>query len=326
MKLEIIMPHYDEPWSVAKPFFDMLCCQKGIDFNEICVRIIHDGTEPFEERLFTDMPFNVLQSRIEHGGVSAARNYGIYVANTKWVCFCDCDDTFSSIYSLKFVFDVLDTDNYDLLWNPFYIENIANGEFMLTERREFNLIWIHNKYYRLDFLKKIGAKFNEDLYFCEDSAFNAVINLDIDPARIGTIKSPMPLYVWCWRKDSATTNKDSVERNIIGHFERNCYVYDEFRKRNHEDADAMAVRTITDAYIYFNRTDYKCENKELERRVYEFYAENKEACAKVPLDVLGKVMAASEKEAKQSGFLNDNRPPIDVWLKGLEEKYVRNMD
>lgn len=326
MTLEIIMPRYDEPWIVAKPFFDMLCCQKGVDFNEIRVRIIHDGSQPFEEYLFTGMPFSVLQSSIEHGGVSAARNYGLYVADAKWVCFCDIDDTFSSIYSLKFVFDVLDTDQCDLLWNPFFVENIDKGHFILNANRKFNMVWVHNKYYRLDFLHDHGIRFNENLSFSEDSAFNAVVNLEIKEDRIGEIKSPFPLYVWCWRKNSATTNAANKIRNIIGQFDRNLYVLEQFRKRNHEDSDAMAVRTVADSYISLTRTDLTEPCESLEKRVIEFYLENKDAIARVPPRMLGRIMAASEKEAKENGFTNDSRPPIDVWLKGLEEKYVRDMD
>lgn len=321
MTLEIIIPHYDEPWKVVRPFFDMLCCQRGVDFNEFRVHIVHDGVEEFPD-YFYGMPYEVVQSRIEHAGVSSARNYGIDHADAKWVCFCDCDDMFTSIYSLKLVFDVLGTDDFDVLWGKFVSEDMIDGRLMMQERKEQNLVWIHNKYYRLDFLRRIGIRFEESLYYSEDSAFNAVLNLEIDQKRVGEIKSEFPLYAWCWRKDSTTTNPENGLRNMTGHFERNLYILDEMRKRNYADSAVMVARTLTDAYYYLTMKRLYPGAEELERRVSVFYRENKSELSKVTPIMISKVIAVSEKSARNMRILNEDRPPIDVWLKGLEEKYV----
>lgn len=321
MKLEIIMPHYNEPWKVVRPFFTMLCCQRGVNFDDFCVHIIHDGTEAFPD-YFYGMPFNVRQSVIKHGGVSATRNYGIDQADAKWVCFCDCDDTFSSVYSLKLIFDVLDTEDFDLLWGSFISEDVLGTRFVMQEKKQQNLVWVHCKFYRLDFLRKSGVRFEESLYYCEDSAFNAVLNFELDPRRVGEIKSKFPLYVWCWRNDSSTTNPKNGLKNMIGHFERNLYVLDEMRKRNLDESRVMVARTLTDAYFYLTMKNLYEGAEPLEKRVCEFYRENRADLAKVTPNEASKVMQVSENSARNMRILNENRPPIDVWLKGLEEKYV----
>ena len=83
--LDIIMPHYDEPWSTGKPFFDMLGAQRMVDFRKIRVILVHDGTSVFDRKIFAEYPFEVDQYRIEHRGVAAARNFGLRKAEAEWV-------------------------------------------------------------------------------------------------------------------------------------------------------------------------------------------------------------------------------------------------
>lgn len=318
--LDIIVAHYDEPWETGRPYFDILACQKGVDFEQIRVILVHDGTECFPDELFSHYPYQVEQHRIEHRGISAVRNYGMSQATAKWITFCDFDDSFSTVYSLKFVMDVLGTDDYDLLWNPFFVENRGkDGQFVLTTNEKFNMVWIHNKYFRLDFMRKYDLKFNEDLYFCEDSAMLAMLNLEIDGKRIGTIKSPVPLYVWSYREGSATTDKALTLKNMIGHFMRNEYVVDKFCDCNHEDKDAMVARTLTDAYVSTTRKEQPDGIEEVMVLVRDFYLKHKAQLKNVDPDTWQRVVRASMKEAKGCGFLNDDRPLFADWLRELEK-------
>ena len=322
MLLDIIMPRYNEPWEMVRPFFDMLRCQKGVDFSELRVHIVHDGTEPFDQSCFDDMPFTVVQSCIEHGGVSAARNYGLDCSSAKWVCFCDCDDTYANIYSLKFAFEVLDTEDYDLLWGPFITENIVDGKLIIWENTKFNMVWVHNKYYRREFLNEKNIRFSEKLRFCEDSAFNSVVNMEIGKNRIAQIKTRIPMYVWCWRKDSATTDPRNKLPGVEGHFDRNLYVLQEFRARGREESDKMVGRTLTDAYIGLTRNDYDEDRSSVEKRVAEFAKAEAKTIRNLTRDDWELVMKASIKEARDSRLLNPDRPLFTDWLKELKRKYV----
>jgi len=316
--LEIIMPHYNEPWSLVRPFFDVLRNQKGVDFSQICARIVHDGTEPFPDECFEGMPFEVIQYRIDHAGVSAARNYGMDQADSEWITFCDCDDTFSSIYALKFVFDVLGTERHDMLWNEFIMETMTeDGDMVLQVNKKFNMVWTHNKYYRLDFLRKVEARFNEDLYMSEDSAFNTLLYMKLNPDRIGHIKSPMPLYVWCYNTNSVTLKKENLLRNMIGHFQRNVYVYEEFRRREYEAADAMAGRTMTDAYVNATRPDLPEGWEQFDEMVRSFAKENVSVLKRLTENDFARVLKASEAEATAGKFLNEHRPAFVDWLKEM---------
>ena len=319
MMLDIVITHYNEPWEVVRSLMYMLGLQKGVDFSQIRVQLIHDGGEAFPEEYFDWMPFKVHQSVIKHGGVSVARNYGLDHASAKWVCFCDCDDTFLDVYSLKYVFDCLGTNDYDLLWAPFIQEN-KSKQIQLNEC--FNTVWIHNKYYRLDFLREHNFRFGESLVYGEDSAFNSEIILEISPDRIGKIKSPAPLYMWTYREGSATTSESNKLKNMIGQFDRNLYMVNELRKRNDPELVTLICRTITDSYATLTRIDRPDGCEQLERRVINFYRKNKSLFKSVDDDRLKEIQKASDGEAYALNFFNEDRPKLSDWLKQLEAKYV----
>ena len=314
-KLEIIMPHYNEDWSIVRPFFDMLSCQRGIDFSDLRVHIIHDGSEPFPKKHFANVPCTVVQTKIPHKGVSAARNYGIDHADAKWVCFCDCDDMYTSPYALKFVFDVLGTDKHDILWGGFLMESRGANGIELQTHDKYDLVWIHNKYYRLGFLKDKNLHFCEDLYMSEDSAFNAIANVFTSTERIGHIKSPTLLYTWCWREGSVTLDPKRVLSNMIGHFNRNLYVLNKFREYAYPDADLQAGRTLTDAYVNLTRSDLPEGWEEFRDMVRDFIIREANALNRISKDDMHRILNASEREAESGKFLNPDRPALKNWIR-----------
>ena len=113
MKLDIIIPHYREPWSTCKYLFDSIALQRGIHFDDIRVIVVNDG----DNILFGSMenamlklstyPFTVDYIVKEHGGVSAARNCGLDGSNADYVMFCDIDDGFLSNCGLHLVFNAM---------------------------------------------------------------------------------------------------------------------------------------------------------------------------------------------------------------------------
>ena len=73
--LDIIVPHYKEPWSVCKYLFDTIACQRGILFDNLKVIVVNDGEDgALDIEHFHSYPFLVINYIKEHAGVSAARN------------------------------------------------------------------------------------------------------------------------------------------------------------------------------------------------------------------------------------------------------------
>ena len=312
MMLDIIMPHYDEPWFVGKPFFDMLAIQKGVDFSQIRVILVHDGKPGYANKVFAGYPFKVDQYSIDHGGVSAARNFGFEKATAEWITFCDFDDTYTNIYALKLIMESLD-ENYDLLWNPVYMEDVKDGKMRIFPLEKFNMVFVHNKYIRREFLIETGLKFNTNLQYAEDSAFLAILNIMLKQNKIGQIKTPEPLYVWAYRTGSCTTNLKNRERNIRHLFEANKYISEEMERLGYEDAVLMKFRAITDSYFSLTGKDaVDCED--LKKDVGEYWQKHRQEIGKANREKLMKVYKASYGNEKTSAK-DEDRPTLAEWLK-----------
>lgn len=257
--LDIIVPHYREPWSEGKKLFDMLALQRGVDFSDFRVILVNDGDDgTIPPETFREYPFRVDTMTIPHGGVSVARNKGLDAADAEWVMFCDFDDAFTSVYALRSIMDVLDTEDYDMLWCPFYEE--LSGSQNRVIKDDFNLIFVHGKVYRRSFLNRYGIRFEPELRFSEDAAFNSWVSMDIDQKRIGRLKNELVPYVWTFRPGSITTDRKNVISNGIGLYHRQLYVAQKYLEHgNRQAAHDLYVRAACDAYVMLYRKDVRME-------------------------------------------------------------------
>ena len=274
--IDIIMPHYREPWEVGRKFFQMLDLQRGINFEGIRVILVHDGTEPFPDEFFADRPYRVDQITIDHAGVSAARNEGLRNATAEWVMFCDFDDMFAHAYAMQDILNVLPAPGYDLLWMNFFTEDRAKDGSMRYNVHGMNWVHIHGKLYRRQHLLESNLWFDEDIDFNEDSLFNAMLDTFTAPKRTGQIKTQFPAYIWCFNPDSITTTLGSRERSIIGQYKRNKKVTEVFRARMPFERYLMMIaRTVSDAYYALNADDLSPALMEMQDDFKAWFAKHK---------------------------------------------------
>ena len=259
MILDLIVPHYKEPWALGKPFFDMLACQRGVNFNDFRVILVHDGTDTFPNAYFTGYPYEVVQCPIQHGGVSAARNYGLRMSDAKWVAFCDFDDMFTTCYALYQIMQHFDRD-VDYMWTMFFIECMGKNGLYFREKEQ-NVVWVHGKFFRRQWLIDNELFFPEGIHYSEDSAFCALVNEIAQPNRHGEIKTAFPLYVWTYRADSVSVDPLNKAKNITGFIDRNEYVVAEFKRRGIDHVN-MVGRLFADAYWAFHQKNYKFPEEE----------------------------------------------------------------
>lgn len=335
--LDIIVTHYDEPVSVYGKFFDMLSMQRGIDFNDIQVIVIDDGGDiPFDLKILDGVPYPCVYRVVEHGGISAARNHGIDMAEAEWMMFCDCDDTFSTVYSLKTILATLNNKSvskrFDMLYVKFWAEDAdGDGGIKLVERG-INLVFVHGKIYRTSFIKTNGLRFPEDLEFNEDSAFNGVANTIWDYKRTGEINSDTPLYSWCYRRGSLTGTPENLDRVARGLYQRNLIVTEATRQNSErEHYIGMVVRTVIDAYFMLNREQMTPIRKELLDHFKVWYRGHKAEYDECPYEHKKEIKAASKAEY-DTGIREERvrwpnvkqnycKEEVSVtrWLKSLEE-------
>ena len=218
--LDIIVTHYNETPDVYGKFFTMLGFQRGVDFRDIHVIVVNDGEEnTIPGEFFDGRPYTVDQYTIPKSGVSAARNFGIDHAAAEWISFSDCDDMYTTVYSLKLVLDILKdqekSTRFDMLWTKLCAEDRAEDDGLKLIMRDLNLVFIHGKYYRRTFITDNNIRFPEELEFNEDSCFNAVANTYWDYNRTAEITTAFPIYSWCYRPGSLTGTPENLDRAIL---------------------------------------------------------------------------------------------------------------
>ena len=325
--LDLFITHWTEDWrTIVKKGFDILALQRMIDWEEIQVTLVHDGTPIYPCEYFGDYPFPVRQISLPHGGIAAARNWCIDHSTAEWIKWCDCDDMFNNVYSLKRMMDALrDGKGYDLLWFDMTAEKKDGKTCYLKSERD--PVLIHNKAFRRSFLIDHDIRYNEELTWCEDSAFLAVMEMEIDHRRIGKIKCEAPIYAWIVRDGSLCNRPDIIGDNRRSFLKRHKYVREEFKKRGFMGPYyTMTVRIMADAYRHIVLETWDEDNSDYVRDVIDFYRDNRDDFFKVSADKFQMVLNAVEQESiYEEGdklyIRQIDRAEFLKWLRGLRESF-----
>lgn len=319
MQLDIIIPHYTEPWAVGEKLFSILALQRGIDFAAFRVLVVNDGEENrMPDECFAHLPYQVEQISIPHTGVSAARNAGIDHATAPWLMFCDFDDTFAHVYALRDILSVLPADGYDMLHSRMIVEDRTDGKDLLTFSPESQrFVFTHGKVYRKAFLDEQGIRFDETMRFQEDSLFNATIIARTSHKRIGEIKSVSPLYVWI-RRPASVTNSGRDDEAMLAHFIRNLKATEENRvSRDYDCYCGMVTRTVWDTYYMLNCKPGSAETKQKIREMFvPWIRTRQEAFCHVSDEMLAKIVAVARTEL-YANPIPDDKATVTKWLEEL---------
>ena len=250
--LDLIITHYKSPFSLGKPFFDMVGLQRNIDFDDVGVILVNDGEESaLPDELFKDYPYKVTNLTIPHGGVSRARNAGLQASKADWVIVCDFDDQICSTLGLQLVFSAITEDDKDMYWTKFLEEVPVDGAMKLQPHMR-DIVFIHGKVYRRQWLVDNNIRFHNGLTLHEDVFFNQLAQAVADEDRIGKIETGW--YLWCHNPSSVgRTYGDTFLFDTYDHLmkQRNEMAR-EFQRRSMEPQMKLVVgKTVVDAYYDF---------------------------------------------------------------------------
>lgn len=319
--LEIVIPHWKEPWEIGEKLFRMIGLQRCVDFNQINVTVVNDGGNRLPEEKLAEMPYPVRQIDIPHGGVSAARNAGIDHAKGEWIMFCDFDDCFASVYSLREMIGCLNCEKSDMVWCTILAEDYTGGSekiYYVPPKQRF--VFCHGKIYRTAFLRETNIRFDEELVFNEDSCFNAVIIARTHYSRIGEIRSPIPLYVWI-RRESSVTNSGRQDEATYGHFRRNIKVSAEYEGTGDVRYGGMVTRTAYDAYymVHGSRNSMEMRRK-IQEEFGEWIATRLDDFGNVERDILTEIRNVARMELVEPGeTIPDSHAQVERWVLKVAE-------
>jgi glycosyltransferase involved in cell wall biosynthesis len=324
MKLQILIPQYNEDESVLKPLLDSIEVQQNIDLkNDIGVIIVNDGSDTIlDPKFFDRYSFSIEYHLHEHKGVSATRNACLDYATADYVMFCDADDMFYNACGLYIVFREIDNGGFDSLVSVF-LEESRHPETKepLYITHDMDSTFVHGKIHRRKFLINNNIRWNDKLTIHEDSYFNCLCQ-----KLAGELKySPTPFYLWKWR-DASVCRHDpkyilKTYNNMLDSIDA---LTEQLLDRNRkEDAQFHVVGIIYDAYFTMNKDEWlNQENKEyryaVEKRFKEFWLKYKYLHDSIPQEAKTQIIMGIKNRMYAEGMVLETLT-FNEWIKQVED-------
>ena len=318
MKLQILVPQYDETDAIIKPLLDSIAIQQNIPFEEAGVVICNDGSDvALSDEFLKSYPFSIEYFRQEHRGVSAARNACLDRATADYVMFCDADDMFYNACGLWIIFREMEA-GFDSLISVFTEETKLPGTEEKTYiSHEQDSTFVHGKVHRRGYLLENKIRWSDSLTIHEDSFFN-ILCQNLSP----NIKyCRTPFYLWRWR-DASVCRHDpkyilKTYKDLIA---SNDALIDEFLKRGMLDKAAFYVAfMIFDAYYTMNKPEWKSqENRQCrdstERRFAGYFRKREDLWDGVSVQERMQISAMARNRSISEGMQMESIT-IDGWLR-----------
>ena len=330
--LDIIITHYDEPWEIGKPFFDMLQNQRCVDINRVQVTLVQDGKEntlPWTELLY-DYSYSVKVITIDHKGPATARNVALKNSSADWIMFCDFDDLFTDVCSLKMVMELFPVTDYDLFWGKMVNEYKWNGNSIFINRVDgADYTNTNCKFYRRKFLEDNNITFNTTIPYHYEYMFNSLFLAYVKPFRIAAITVDWYMYMKTFRENSMRNRIDNGEEYLTTRFKRDCALAETYKRRGLEyEYRKTIAKVIYDEFYRVYQIDKEDPPAESDAFL-SFYHKHKDifnSISTAELDVI-KDGVESETMAMIQDFYNKHKieyyfvndeTPFNEWINHIE--------
>lgn len=321
MKLQILVPQFKETEDIVKPLLDSIAIQQSVNFKDIGVIIVNDGTDVLlSDSFLKSYPYEIQYILADHRGVSATRQTAFDHATAEYVMFCDADDMFYNACGLWIIFNEINGEGFDSLSSTFTEEVRIEGKPFYTNR-ELDSTFVHGKVHKRQYLIDQNIRWNPNLTIHEDSFFNIqCLNLSPNIKYCAT-----PFYLWKWRDESVCRHDPKyilkTYRNMI---DSNDALIGEFTKRRVLDkARSYVAFLVYDAYYLMNKPEWiNQENQEYrdltEKRFCTYFRKHRKEWEEVSIQEKMQISQGIRGRSVAEGMQMETMT-IDQWLKHIEE-------
>lgn len=326
MKLEIIIPHYKEPWDTCLYLFNSLAMQRNVPWEEIGVIVVNDGDDPtLDDVDWSAYPFRVRYMKKPHGGVSAARNYGLDHSEAEYIMFCDIDDGFLNNYGLHMLMSAV-AEGFDYLIGAFAEEaQSTDNKTIALVGHQGDMTFVHGKMYHKEFLTKHNLRFDEEMTIHEDGYFNALVyaTAKVEKAKIKKIDTPF--YLWCWNNNSVvrSNKEDFVLKTYPRLIQTRTGLSRQLKERGYQEEYETAVcLTVLNSYYDHQKSSYlQAKNyryRQISEKAFkEYWDEFKKTFYDQTNAKISELAKAARETACQNGLLMENET-LKEFLKRID--------
>lgn len=323
MKLQILVPQYKETEEIIKPLLDSIELQQNVDFDDIGVIIVNDGTDiHLSEDFLKKYKFKIEYILNEHKGVSATRNACLDKATADYVMFCDADDMFFNMCGLYIILREIENGGFDSLTSVFVEETRVPGtKEPIYINHQMDSTFVHGKVHRRKYLIERNIRWNDNLTIHEDSYFNCLCQKLSKNVKY----CPTAFYLWKWRDGSVCRNDFKyILKTYNNMLDSNTALVNEFLTRGrYEDAQFYCTSMVFDAYFTMNKKEWiDQENKEYrnatERRFKDYFLKFKELFDGTSTQVKSQIIAGIKNRMFNEGLFMESIT-FDDWIKHIQE-------
>lgn len=221
MVLQILIPQYKETDEVLKKLLDSIMLQRNVNFDDIGVIIVNDGSNVHLSRAFLNTyPFEIKYIFNEHKGVSATRNRALKEATADYIMFCDADDMFFHCLGIQLILREV-KEKHPLCFYSTFLEEVPDEKDKtknLYNARSNAFVFVHGKVYNRQFLIDNNIYWDDELIYHEDGYFNGLALGHMKTTDI--VYCNEPFYLWCNNPESVSKKNplfmlDTYDHNLV---------------------------------------------------------------------------------------------------------------
>ena len=326
MKLSIVVPHYKEPWETCWYLFNSIAMQRNVPWGEMEVIIVNDGDDTtLDDVDWRAYPFAVKYMKKPHGGISAARNYGIDHSEAEYLMFCDIDDGFLNNYGLHMLFAAI-AEGFDFLIGAFAEESMMpDGKTIALVGHQNDMTFVHGKAYKRSFLLDNNVRFDESMTLHEDGYFNMLTYATAKQTGAKIKKIETPFYVWCWNAQSTVRKdkEDFVLKTYPAVMQTRIGICNQYKARGYQDEFNHAVcMTVLNSYYDFQKARWRIAKNEryfriAEREFKKYWMLFQKDFKNLTNETIAEVAKAARETACNNGMLMEQED-LKTWLKHID--------
>jgi Glycosyl transferase family 2. len=323
MKLQLLIPQFNETDEVMRPMLESISTQQGVDLkNDIEVLIGNDGSDiKLSEDFLGSFSYPIRYVEFDHSGLPGTRGRLFDLATADYVMFCDADDMFLTNLALYTIL-AFAGKGFDALVVDFMEEVIdrKTGRSLFFPHKK-DSTFVHGKIYRRQFLLDNHIVWHPDVKCHEDSGYNCLalkVAKDVQYCRI-------PLYLWKWREGSIC-RKDPlyVPKTYTRMIYSNGWLVKDFLDRGMvKEAEYYTAVLVYGTYYMLNKpiwldpmnAQYRYET---EKCFQAYYRNHRALFLSVDPKVRNHIIAGTKRRVLKEGVLLE-KFTFEDWIRHIEE-------